>query len=37
MEKVAHFVELAIRGEWSHFGQLDCHDCAKPCEIWKIE
>jgi hypothetical protein len=37
MEKAPHFVELAIGGEWSQFGQLDCHDCAKPCEIWRIE
>jgi hypothetical protein len=37
MEKAPHFVELAIGGEWSHFGQLDCHDYAKPCEIWKLE
>jgi hypothetical protein len=35
--KDSPFVELAIGGEWCHFGQLDCHDCAKPCEIWRLK
>jgi hypothetical protein len=37
MENAPHFVELAIGGEWSHFGQLDCRNWAKPFKIWRIE